>query len=68
MSRTLKSNGVDRSEPERAERCLHLAVRAHEHAAQTSDPEMRTSFLNMKELWLDLAKVIDRRQDPSGMA
>ena len=47
---------------DRASACRDLAVKADRHAAQTQDPEMRTSFLSMKELWLDLANEIGRRQ------
>jgi hypothetical protein len=37
-------------------------MKAGKRAAQASDPDMRTTFLSMKELWLDLANEIDRRQ------
>jgi hypothetical protein len=37
-------------------------VKADEHAAQTADLDMRSTFLSIKELWLDLADEIDRRQ------
>ncbi len=47
---------------ERATTCRSLAIKAETRAAQTQDPDVRTSFLSMKELWLDLAKEIDRRQ------
>ena len=46
---------------ERATTCRSLAVTAEKRAAQTRDPDVRTSFLSMKELWLDLAEEIDRR-------
>ena len=52
--------GVDR-----ATTCRRLAGKAERRAEQTGDPEMRTSFLSMKELWLDLADEIDRRQSES---
>jgi hypothetical protein len=42
--------------------CRRLAGKAERRAAETGDPEMRTSFLSMKELWLHLADEIDRRQ------
>ena len=49
-------------EPDGAWKCLRLAVRADRRAAQATDPDMRSAFLSMKELWLDLAREIDRRQ------
>lgn len=45
-----------------AQNCRRLAMKAGKRAAQASDPDMRTTFLSMKELWLDLANEIDRRQ------
>jgi len=50
---------------ERAQRCRTLAIKADEQAAEAADPEMRATFLSMKELWLKLANEIDRRQRPS---
>ena len=50
---------------ERAERCRTLAIKADEQAAEATDPEMRATFLSMKELWLKLANEIDRRQPSS---
>ena len=50
---------------ERAQRCRTLAIKADEQAAEAADPEMRATFLSMKELWLKLANEIDRRQPPS---
>jgi hypothetical protein len=37
-------------------------MKAGKRAAQTSDAEIRTTFLSMKALWLDLADEIERRQ------
>jgi hypothetical protein len=37
-------------------------MKAGKQAAQTADAEIRTTFLSMKALWLDLADEIDRRQ------
>jgi hypothetical protein len=45
-----------------AKTCRKLADEAYERAARTTDPDMRMTFLDMNELWLDLAKEIDRRQ------
>jgi hypothetical protein len=42
--------------------CRSQAVKAAKRAAQASDSEMRSTFLSMKALWLDLAAEIDRRQ------
>ena len=50
---------------ERAETCRTLATKADQQAAQATDPEMRATFLSMKELWLKLASEIDRRQAPT---
>ena len=50
---------------ERAQRCRTLAIKADEQAAEAADPEMRATFLSMKELWLKLANEIDRCQLPS---
>ena len=47
---------------DRAQDCRRLAMKAGKRAAQASDPDMRTTFLSMKELWLDLADEIDRRR------
>jgi len=47
---------------DQALKCRRLAGKAERRAAETGDPEMRTSFLSMKELWLYLADEIDRRQ------
>jgi hypothetical protein len=40
-------------------------MRAGKRAAQASDADIRTTFLSVKEMWLDLAKEIDRRQKRS---
>jgi hypothetical protein len=47
---------------ERAQACRRLAMKAELRAAHATDPDMRTTFLGMEELWLDLAEEIDRRQ------
>ncbi len=52
-----RSNGGDK-----AQDCRRLAMKAGKRAAQASDAEIRTTFLSMKALWLDLADEIDRRQ------
>ena len=52
----------------RAQMCRTLATKADEQAAQSIDPEMRATFLSMKELWLKLANEIDRRQAPTHAA
>jgi hypothetical protein len=55
-----RSNGGDK-----AQDCRRLAMRAGKRAAQASDADIRTTFLSVKEMWLDLAKEIDRRQKRS---
>ena len=52
-----RGNGGDK-----AQHCRRLAMKADKRAAQASDAEIRTTFLSMKALWLDLADEIDRRQ------
>jgi hypothetical protein len=52
-----RSNGGDK-----AQDCRRLAMKAGKRAAQASDADIRTTFLSMKEMWLDLADEIDRRQ------
>ena len=52
-----RSNGGDK-----AQDCRKLAMKAGTRAAQASDPDMRSTFLSMKAMWLDLADEIDRRQ------
>ena len=52
-----RSNGGDK-----AQDCRKLALKAGRRAAQASDPDMRSTFLSMKAMWLDLADEIDRRQ------
>jgi hypothetical protein len=52
-----RSNGGDK-----AQDCRRLAMKAGKRAAQASDADIRTTFLSMKALWLDLADEIDRRQ------
>ena len=47
---------------DRAQMCRTLATRADDQAAQAIDPEMRATFLSMKDLWLKLAYEIDRRR------
>ena len=54
------SNGGDK-----AQDCRRLAMKAGKRAAQASDADIRTTFLSMKALWLDLADEIDRRQRDS---
>ena len=49
-----------RHRADRVQRCRSLAVKADEHAAQAADPQMRATFLSMKDLWLKLANEIDR--------
>jgi len=58
----MKKTQTSTTTGERATTCRSLAIKAEKRAAQTQDPDVRTSFLSMKELWLDLAKEIDRRQ------
>ena len=55
-----RSNGGDK-----AQDCRRLAMKAGKRAAQASDADIRTTFLSMKALWLDLADEIDRRQRDS---
>lgn len=55
-----RGNGGDK-----AQDCRRLAMKAGKRAAQTSDADIRTTFLSMKEMWLDLADEIDRRQQRS---
>jgi len=62
MSTHTSSEHPSGDRPGRAQTCRRLAVKAGKRAAQASDPDMRTTFLSMKELWLDLADEIDRRQ------
>jgi hypothetical protein len=63
MANTRTSNDSPRHDGvERSQACRELAVKAERQAAQATDPEMRTTFLGVKELWLDLADEIDRRQ------
>ena len=52
-----RSNGGDK-----AQDCRRLAMKASKRAAQASDADIRTTFLSMKEMWLNLADEIDRRQ------
>ena len=59
------ASAVNSARAERAQRCRTLAIKAGEQAAEAADPEMRATFLSMKELWLKLANEIDRRQPPS---
>jgi hypothetical protein len=47
---------------DKAQDCRRLAMKAGKRAAQASDADIRTTFLSMKALWLDLADEIDRRQ------
>jgi hypothetical protein len=47
----------------RAQACRELAMKAEGRAAQATDPDMRRTFLSMKQLWLDLANEIERRQE-----
>ena len=59
------SSTMNTARAERAQRCRTLAIKADEQAAEAADPEMRATFLSMKELWLKLANEIDRSQPPS---
>lgn len=60
--RTQTSEPRSRNGGDRAQDCRKLAMKAGKRAAQTSDAEIRTTFLSMKALWLDLADEIERRQ------
>jgi hypothetical protein len=52
-----RGDGLDR-----AQLCRSQAVKAGKRAAQASDSDIRSTFLSMKAMWLDLADEIDRRQ------
>ena len=55
-----RSNGEGK-----AQDCRRLAMKAGKQAAQSSDADIRTTFLSMKQMWLDLAEEIDRREERS---
>jgi hypothetical protein len=63
MMRTQTSDEHPRSNGgNKAQDCRRLAMKAGKQAAQASDADIRTTFLSMRALWLDLADEIDRRQ------
>lgn len=61
MKKTTSTTITASDEQDRAATCRLLAIEAEKHASQTQDPDVCTSFLSMKEMWLDLANHIESR-------